>query len=67
MGGAGDSPAPVGDLPTGMAKRHLAKMALPLLRPAIFLPSGGSPVPAENEFSDTRSIRCDEMARMMIR
>ena len=63
MGGAGDSPAPVGDPLTGMAKRHLAKRALPLVRPVVSRPSGGSPdgtggspVPPKNDFSGTLLI-----------
>ena len=60
MGSAGDSPAPVGDPPTGMAKRHREKGVLPLIRPAVSVPSGvspdgtgESPVLPENDFSDT--------------
>ena len=37
MGGAGDSPALVGDPPTGMAKRHLATRALPFWFDPVFL------------------------------
>ena len=59
MGSAGDSPAPVGDPPTGTPDRHLVKRPCPLARTAVPVPSGespdgtgGSPVLPENEFSD---------------
>ena len=69
MGSAGDSPARVGDPPTGMAKRQREKRVLPLIRPAVFVPSGGSPdgtgespVLPENDFSDTLRRRINVSA-----
>src|SRR6266487_368186 len=44
MGGAGDSPAPVGDPPTGIALGHVAKRPFSLARTVVSVPSGGSPV-----------------------
>src|SRR5216117_2064189 len=43
MGGAGDSPAPVGDPPTGTALSHVAKRPFSLPRTVVSVPSGGSP------------------------
>src|SRR5438093_4376779 len=43
MGGAGDSPAPVGDPPTGTALSHAAKRPILLPRTIASVPSGGSP------------------------
>src|SRR5437667_1235434 len=43
MGGAGDSPAPVGDPPTGTALSHVAKRPFSLPRIVVSVPSGGSP------------------------
>jgi len=43
MGGAGDSPTPVGDPPTGTALSHVAKRPLSLARAVVSVPSGGSP------------------------
>ena len=63
MGSAGDSPAPVGDPPTGTAERNDAKRPCPLARTVAPVPSGespdgtgGSPVLPENDFSNTLSI-----------
>jgi hypothetical protein len=43
MGRAGDSPAPVGDPPTGSAESHIAKGRFSLARTVAAFPSGGSP------------------------
>src|SRR5216117_859159 len=43
MGGAGDSPAPVGDPPTGTALSHVARRPFSLPRSVVSVPSGGSP------------------------
>src|SRR5437667_1772764 len=43
MGGAGDSPAPVGDPPTGTALSHVAKRPFSLPRIVVSVASGGSP------------------------
>jgi len=60
MGSAGDSPAPVGDPPTGIAESNLAKRLSSLARTVAPVPSGessdgtgGSPVLPRNDFSDT--------------
>src|SRR5438094_7581367 len=57
MGGAGDSPgdspAPVGDPPTGTAASNLAKRRSPLARTVAPVPSGESPVLPANDFSNT--------------
>ncbi len=53
MGGAGDSPAPVGDPPSGTALSHVAKRPLSLARAVVSVPSGGSPVPPGNFFANT--------------
>ncbi len=60
MGGAGDSPAPVGDPPTGTAASNIAKRRSPLARTGAPVPSGespdgtgGSPVLPANHFSNT--------------
>ena len=51
MGSAGDSPAPVGDPPTGTVERTLAKRASPSIWIVAVVPSGesadGSDVQAE--------------------
>ena len=39
----GDSPAPVGDSPTGTAPSHVANRPFSLSRTAVSVPSGGSP------------------------
>ena len=43
MGSSGDSPAPVGDPPTGMAEACLVKRPASLARTVTPVPSGGSP------------------------
>src|SRR5712671_908902 len=43
MGGADDSPAPVGDPPTGTAPSHVVKRPFSLPRIVVSVPSGGSP------------------------
>ena len=43
MGSAGDSPAPVGDPPTGTAERDIAKRPCPFAQTAALVPSGESP------------------------
>jgi len=43
MGSAGDSPAPVGNLPTGMAERNFAKGPSSFIRIVPSIPSGESP------------------------
>src|SRR2546430_414804 len=43
MGSAGDSPAPVGDPPTGTAQIHVANRPFSLPRTVVSVPSGGSP------------------------
>src|SRR6266705_3110417 len=43
MGSAGDSPAPVGDSPTGTAPSHVANRPFSLPRTIVSVPSGGSP------------------------
>ncbi len=43
MGSAGDSPAPVGDSPTGTAPSHVANRPFSLPRTVVSVPSGGSP------------------------
>jgi hypothetical protein len=43
MGGAGDSPAPVGDPPTGMGEVAAKKRASRLAADALAIPSGESP------------------------
>jgi len=60
MGSAGDSPAPVGDPPTGTGESDFAKRPLMLAPSIASIPSGespdgtgGSPVLPKNEFSDT--------------
>ena len=57
MGSAGDSPAPVGDPPTGMAECTDLKRSSALDRTAVSVPAGespdgtgGSPVPPKNDF-----------------
>jgi hypothetical protein len=62
MGGAGDSPAPVGDPPTGTRESKVANEAFPLARSVVPFPSGaspdgtgGSPVLPRTNFSDTLS------------
>src|SRR5438552_6063043 len=64
MGGAGDSPAPVGDPPTGTAASNVARGRYPLVRAVAPIPSGespdrtgGSPVLPANHFSNTRLLR----------
>src|SRR5437867_9710716 len=59
MGGAGDSPAPVGDPPTGTAASNVAKRPCSLARTVAPVPSGespdgtgGSPVLPANHFSN---------------
>ena len=42
-GSAGDSPAPVGDSPTGTAPSHVAKRRFSLPRTLVSVPAGGSP------------------------
>ncbi len=44
MGSAGDSPAPVGDPPTGTAETYLVLGPATLARTVAPVPSGGSPV-----------------------
>src|SRR6266516_7689018 len=65
MGGAGDSPAPVGDPPTGTAPSHLAKRPFSLPRIVVSVPSGGSPdgpggspVLPGNHFPNTLLLLC---------
>jgi len=60
MGSAGDSPAPVGDPPTGTVERTLAKRASSSIWVVVLVPSGESPdgtgespVLPGNEFSNT--------------
>src|SRR5438093_2203549 len=60
LGGAGDSPAPVGDPPTGTALSHVAKRPSSKARSVAPVPSGespdgtgGSPVLPANHFSNT--------------
>src|SRR5580700_5314593 len=43
MGGAGDSPAPVGDPPTGTERRSVSTGLSSLARNTSPIPSGGSP------------------------
>ena len=43
MGGAGDSPAPVGDSPTGTALSYDAERPLSLARTVVSAPHGGAP------------------------
>jgi len=43
MGSAGDSPAPVGDSPTGTTVAIPAKAALGLMSDTLSIPSGASP------------------------
>ena len=43
MGGAGDSPAAVGDPPTGMGEAFVLKASSLVGKDAAFVPSGGSP------------------------
>jgi hypothetical protein len=43
MGGAGDSPAPVGDPPTGRSEVVAGKRASKLAADALAVPSGESP------------------------
>jgi hypothetical protein len=43
MGGAGDSPAPVGDPPTGMSEVAAGKRVSGLATDALVIPSGESP------------------------
>src|SRR5213593_2098831 len=43
MGSAGDSPAPVGDPPTGTAESNLGERLSPLTRSVGSIPSGESP------------------------
>src|SRR5438093_7465903 len=43
MVSAGDSPAPVGDSPTGTAPSHVANRPFSLPRTVVSVPSGGSP------------------------
>ena len=50
MGSAGDSPAPVGDSPTGTAPSHVANRPFALPRTVVSVPSGGSPVLPETIF-----------------
>ena len=45
MGSAGDSPAPVGDPPTGTVECILAKLASPSIWIVALIPSGESPAP----------------------
>src|SRR5437667_11543597 len=65
MGGAGDSPAPVGDPPTGTALSHVAKSPFSLPRIVVSVPSGGSPngtggspVLPGNHFPNTLLLLC---------
>src|SRR5437667_6859637 len=65
MGGAGDSPAPVGDPPTGTALSHVAKRPFSLPRIVVSVPSGGSPdgtggspVLPGNHFPNTLLLLC---------
>src|SRR4029450_9157287 len=44
LGSAGDSPASIGDTPTGTAKSNLPKRRSPLARTVDPVPSGESPV-----------------------
>jgi hypothetical protein len=60
MGGAGDSPAPVGDPPTGTRESKVTKEPFPLARSVVPVPpgespddTGGSPVLPRIKFSDT--------------
>src|SRR5439155_22610315 len=60
MGGAGDSPAPVGDPPTGTAMSHVPKRPFSRPRIVVSIPSGaspdgtgGSPVLPGNHFPNT--------------
>src|SRR6266540_5282691 len=55
MGRAGDSPAPVGDPPTGMAEACLVKRPVSLARTVTPVPSGGSPVLPSEKFVESRS------------
>src|SRR2546426_2453473 len=62
MGSAGDSPAPVGDPPTGTAEAYLVKRPASLARTATPVPSsgspdgtGGSPVLPGEDFSNRHS------------
>src|SRR2546428_5081456 len=64
MGSAGDSPAPVGDPPTGTALSHVARRPFSLPRTVVSVPSGGSPdgtggsaVLTGKYFSNTRLAR----------
>ncbi|SRR5881394_1943759 len=43
MGDAGDSPAPVGDPPTGTSLSHVAQRAFSLPSTVVCIPFGGSP------------------------
>jgi len=56
MGGAGDSPAPVGDPPTGTALSHVAKRPFSVPRTVASVPSGGSPVLPGNYFSNRHTV-----------
>src|SRR5881628_3818335 len=62
MGRAGDSPATVGDSPTGTAVRHVGKRPYPWARIVAPVPSGespdgtgGSPVLPKNDFTNALS------------
>ena len=63
MGSAGDSPAPVGDPPTGTAEGILARRTSPLHRTVAAILSGespdgtgGSPVLPDNDFTHALRI-----------
>src|SRR5438876_1887692 len=58
MGSAGDSPAPVGDSPTGTAPSHVANRPFSLPRTVVSVPSGGSPVLPETIFQSRSQAKC---------
>ena len=65
MGSAADSPAPVGDPPTGTAKSSVVKGPSPLIQTAASVSAGesldstgGSLVPLKNGFPNTHSVIC---------
>src|SRR6266498_3075704 len=73
LGSAGDSPAPVGDPPTGTAEGSLVKR-LSLARDVIPVPSGGSPdgtggspvLPTEDFSLAVRPIRHPVLDRLCL-
>ena len=74
MGSAGDTPAPVGDPPTGTPERNVAKRPRPLAQTVSRVPSGespdgtgGSPVLPEIDFSNTLLAHIFRTMRFLLR